>query len=109
MNVNPMRIPAGCASVPALRFTTPGEAVAAFVAAAKSGSTPSLVEIPGEDDRDLVDSGDAVLVEEILAIFVGAYEQEHSLLSDLGEDTVKAVSRLEAFDPGKGWTAFPGR
>ena len=56
-------------------FASPGDAGAAFLAAAKSGDQDALLAIFGKDAKDLLFSGDAVKDKNALQDFVAAYSQ----------------------------------
>jgi len=58
-------------------FTSPSDASAAFLEAAKSGDQGSLLAIFGPDGKDALFSGDAVKDKDALQDFVSAYNQMH--------------------------------
>jgi DUF2950 family protein len=60
-------------------FSSPSEAVKALVEAARSGDPEQLVPLLGPQVRDLVSSGDSVADKQVLARFVKAYDEKHSL------------------------------
>jgi len=58
-------------------FTSPEEAGAALVAAAKSGDQNTLVAIFGPDSKEVVSTGDTVKDQDNLKGFVASYDQMH--------------------------------
>jgi Protein of unknown function (DUF2950) len=60
-------------------FSSPPEAVKALVEAARSGDPEQLVPLLGPQAKDVVSSGDPVADKQVLAHFVKAYDEKHSL------------------------------
>jgi hypothetical protein len=60
-------------------FSSPLEAVHALVEAARSGDPVQLEPLLGSEAKDLIASGDAGAAKELLAGFVKAYSEKHSL------------------------------
>jgi hypothetical protein len=60
-------------------FPSPSEAVQALVEAAKSGDPAQLVPLLGSQAADIISSGDIGVAKQVLADFVQAYVQKHSL------------------------------
>jgi hypothetical protein len=86
----------GCAA-PALaqeQFTTPEEAVAALVDAARSGDRKAILAVLGSEGRAIVSSGDPVADKNVREEFVSAYDAKHAIEAEgngtqtliLGED-----------------------
>jgi hypothetical protein len=60
-------------------FSSPLEAVTALVDAARSGDPERLIPILGQQAKDIISSGDLGAAEQVLADFVKAYSEKHSL------------------------------
>jgi DUF2950 family protein len=63
-------------------FASPLEAVNNLVDAARSGDPAHLVPLLGSQATDLISSGDLGVAKEVLANFVKAYGDKHSLLAE---------------------------
>jgi Protein of unknown function (DUF2950) len=63
-------------------FSSPLGAVKSLMDAARSGDPTQLVPIIGPHAADLISSGDLGAAKEVLANFVKAYDQKHSLSSE---------------------------
>ena len=63
-------------------FASPEEAVAAAIAAAKSDDDKQLLEILGEDAKDVISSGDAVVDKTERRKFLEAYDEKHQLVKE---------------------------
>jgi hypothetical protein len=72
-------------------FQSPGDAVAALVAAAKSGETKDFVKVLGRDAADIVESGDMVADNDTRQRFVAAFDAKHSISM---EGSKKAILML---------------
>jgi len=80
-------------------FSSPSEAVHALLEAARSGDPDQLVPLLGPQARDLIASGDYGAAKELLAGFVKAYGEKHSL-------SIEAQG-FEYLQVGKGDWPFP--
>jgi Protein of unknown function (DUF2950) len=80
-------------------FSSPSEAVHALLEAARSGDPDQLVPLLGPQARDLIASGDYGAAKGLLADFVKAYGEKHSL-------SVEAQG-FEFLQVGKGDWPFP--
>ncbi|MGB8989378.1 MAG: DUF2950 family protein, partial [Candidatus Sulfotelmatobacter sp.] len=60
-------------------FSSPTEAVQSLVEAAKSGNPEQLVPLLGSHAADIISSGDLGVAKQVLANFVKAYGEKHSL------------------------------
>jgi hypothetical protein len=63
-------------------FASPLEAVNTLVDAARSGDPAHLAPLLGSEATDLISSGDLGVAKEVLANFVKAYNDKHSLLAE---------------------------
>jgi hypothetical protein len=72
-------------------FQSPEDAVAALVAAAKSGETKDFVKVLGRDAADIVESGDMVADNDTRQRFVAAFDAKHSISM---EGSKKAILML---------------
>jgi hypothetical protein len=72
-------------------FQSPEDAVAALVAAAKSGETKDFVKVLGRDAADIVESGDMVADNDTRQHFVAAFDTKHSISM---EGSKKAILML---------------
>ena len=63
-------------------FASPLEAVNTLVAAARSGDPAHLVPLLGPQATDLISSGDLGAAKDVLASFVKAYAEKHSLFAE---------------------------
>jgi len=80
-------------------FASPSEAVHALLEAARSGDPDQLVPLLGPQAKNLISSGDYGAAKELLAGFVKAYGEKHSL-------SVEAQG-FEFLQVGKGDWPFP--
>jgi hypothetical protein len=80
-------------------FSSPLEAVKALVEAARTGDPAQLVPIVGPQAETLISSGDLGAAKQVLADFVKAYGEKHSL-------SVEAQG-FESLQVGKGDWPFP--
>jgi hypothetical protein len=87
---------AGSAAHGQQAFTTPGEAVSALVAAAKTGDMKALVAVLGPDGEDIVSSGDPVADTQTRQKFVAAYDAKHRVALE-GEDKAVIIIGPEDF------------
>ncbi|HUO33542.1 MAG TPA: DUF2950 domain-containing protein [Candidatus Acidoferrum sp.] len=60
-------------------FSSPSEAVAALLEAARSGNPEQLLPLLGPQAKDFISSGDPVADKQVLARFVKSYDAKHSL------------------------------
>jgi DUF2950 family protein len=60
-------------------FSSPAEATKELVDAARSGDPAQLVSIVGQEAKDLISSGDLGASKQVLANFVRAYGEKHSI------------------------------
>jgi hypothetical protein len=72
-------------------FQSPEDAVAALVAAAKSGETKDFVKVLGRDAADIVESGDMVADNNTRQRFIAAFDAKHSISM---EGSKKAILML---------------
>lgn len=63
-------------------FPSPEDAVAALVAAAKSGDTKDIIKVLGPDAAEIVDSGDSVADADTRQRFAASYDAKHSVSMD---------------------------
>ena len=75
------------------QFITPGDAVAALVAAVRAGSTSDLIAIFGPQSGALVNSGDSVADRNGRERFVASYDQEHALVVQAGGKVVLVLGK----------------
>lgn len=71
----------GC-SMQQRRFSSPEDAVNAWIAAAKSENTEEVRRILGKGADDVISSGDAVADQQARETFLRAYYQKHALVSE---------------------------
>ncbi len=67
--------PAAAAQETAPAFPTPEAAMAAFVAAARTGDATRMVAVLGPGSRQIVSSGDAVADQQVLQVFLAAVDE----------------------------------
>jgi hypothetical protein len=60
-------------------FSSPAEATKELVDAARSGDPAQLVPIIGQEAKDLISSGDLGVAKQVLANFVRAYGEKHTI------------------------------
>jgi len=65
--------------VSTLRFASPEEAVAAFVAALRDGNEADLRAILGPEGDRVIDSGDRYADRELRERFVALYDEKHAI------------------------------
>jgi Protein of unknown function (DUF2950) len=80
-------------------FASPLEAVKSLMEAARSGDPAQLVPIIGPQAADLISSGDLGAAKQVLANFVKAYDEKHSISSE--------AQGFEFLQVGKGDWPFP--
>jgi Protein of unknown function (DUF2950) len=80
-------------------FSSPLEAVKALVEAARTGDPTQLVPIVGPEAETLISSGDLGAAKQVLADFVKAYGEKHSLSAE--------AQGFEYLQVGKGDWPFP--
>jgi hypothetical protein len=80
-------------------FSSPSEAVKELVDAARSGDAAQLVPIIGQGAADIISSGDLGAAKQVLADFVKAYSENHSL-------SIEAQG-YEVLEVGHGTWPFP--
>jgi hypothetical protein len=62
-------------------FSSPKDAVAAFIQASRDQSTPELLAILGPGSEEIVTSSDSIADEKARTTFLGWYDERHSLIS----------------------------
>ncbi len=83
---------AGCGSKQEAQasFSSPEQAIEAFVVALQKDDLPALRHLLGPETDDLIDSGDAVADKAGRAEFVATYQAKHSLVAE-GDDKMTIV------------------
>jgi len=89
-------------------FASAEEAVKAGIAAAKSDDNKALLAILGDDAKDLISSGDAVLDKANRERFLKAYDEKHQLVKE-GDNYILTVGKedwpypIPVVKKGNGW------
>ncbi|MHB8697549.1 MAG: DUF2950 domain-containing protein [Sulfuricaulis sp.] len=78
-----------------MTFASPEQAVAAFVAATRSGKTPELLRILGPDGKRLVHSGDPIADKQAWDNFISAYGKGNKIIMQAADKAVLVIGERE--------------